>query len=411
MNKNEQNKEFSDLTLDYIKQDNLKHRKSLGQYFTPRSIIERLLGQLPNDKSGLRILDPACGTGEFLIVAKKYFKNPKLYGWEIDEKLVKISKKNSPEATILNVDSLSLSNNEKFDIIIGNPPYFELSPTSEILKEHSEVMNGRTNIFSLFIHKGIKLLNEGGYLAYVIPPSMNNGAYFSKLREYIISNTNIEYVEVLDGSKLFDKALQTVMLLVLKKATHVNKYVFTKNDISIITENKSKLEKLFKDRTTLYELGYKVKTGKMVWNQNKDILTDRETKDTVPLIWSYNITSDGLQIPIKKDKKPQYVKSNNFDIGPAIVVNRIVGTVNSARIKSALIPKGMKFIGENHTNVIYFPKQESLLSDNKPKITIEEINRQINLPENLEILKSITGNTQISKNELEKLFPINIKTK
>jgi Type I restriction-modification system methyltransferase subunit len=217
MNKNEQNKEFSDLTLDYIKQDNLKHRKSLGQYFTPRSIIERLLGQLPNDKSGLRILDPACGTGEFLIVAKKYFKNPKLYGWEIDEKLVKISKKNSPEATILNVDSLSLSNNEKFDIIIGNPPYFELSPTSEILKEHSEVMNGRTNIFSLFIHKGIKLLNEGGYLAYVIPPSMNNGAYFSKLREYIISNTNIEYVEVLDGSKLFDKALQTVMLLVLKR--------------------------------------------------------------------------------------------------------------------------------------------------------------------------------------------------
>ena len=406
--KNKEKKEFSDLTLEYIAQDNLKHRKSLGQYFTPRSVIEKLLKQLPNKKSGLKILDPACGTGEFLIVAKKYFKNPKLYGWEIDKRLADISKKNVPTAKIINVDTLQINNEDKFDIIIGNPPYFELSLNKELKEEYKNIISGRVNIFSLFICKGVKMLNEGGYLAYVIPPSMNNGAYFSKLREFIIGNTDIEYLEILDGSKLFDKALQTVMLLVLKKTQHQNKYVFTKNGISILTENKKNLESIFRNKTTLFELGYKVKTGRIVWNQNKNILTNKETKDTVPLIWSHNITDKGLKLTTDIDKKPQYIKTNDFDIGPAIIVNRIVGSVKSAKIKSIMIPKGMRFLSENHTNVIYSDKQKSLLDENEKKISIEEINKQINSTENLETLKGITGNTQISKNELEKLFPINI---
>lgn len=408
MTKEQEKKEFSDLTLEYIKEDNIKHRKALGQYFTPRSIIERLLKQLPNQKPGLKILDPACGTGEFLIVAKKYFKNPKLYGWEIDKRLTDISKKNIPTAEILNIDSLKIGNENKFDIIIGNPPYFEFSLSNELKDEYQEIINGRTNIFSLFICKGIRMLNEGGYLAFVIPPSMNNGAYFSKLREFIINHSDIEYLEVLEGSKLFDKALQTVMLLVLKKASHQNKYVFSKNGISILTENKNDLEKTFKNKTTLYELGYKVKTGRIVWNQNKDLLTNKKDKNTIPLIWSHNISDNGLELKTNIPKKPQYIKTNDYDLGPAIVVNRIVGSVKAAKIKSALIPAGMKFLSENHTNVIYLPKQKNLLESKQKNISIEEINKQINSPKNLEILKNITGNTQISKNELEKLFPIDI---
>lgn len=408
MNNKQEKKEFSDLTMEYIKQDNIKHRKAFGQYFTPRSIIEKLLKQLPNKKSGLKILDPACGTGEFLIVAKNYFKNAKLYGWEIDKKLVDICKKNVPTAEILNIDSLKIGNENKFDVIIGNPPYFEFSLSNDLKDEYKDIINGRTNIFSLFICKGIRMLNEGGYLAYVVPPSMNNGAYFSKLREFIINNSDIEYLEVLDGSKLFDKALQSVMLLVLKKADHQNKYVFSKNGISILTENKHDLEKIFKNKTTLYELGYKVKTGRIIWNQNKNLLTNKKDKDTILLIWSHNITDNGLELKTNIPRKPQYIKTKDFDLGPAIIVNRIVGSVNAAKMKSTLIPTDMKFLSENHTNVIYLPKQKNLLESKQNNVSIEEINKQINSPKNLEILKNITGNTQISKNELEKLFPINI---
>ena len=61
------------------------------------------------------------------------------------------------------------------------------------------------------------MLKPGGYLAYVVPPSMNNGAYFDRLRSYIIKNTNIEKIDVINNQALFDGANQNVMILVLKK--------------------------------------------------------------------------------------------------------------------------------------------------------------------------------------------------
>ena len=78
------NNEFRPETLEYMNQVNLEYRKSLGQYFTPRSTREKLLSKLPL-KGNPKILDLGCGTGEFLLTAKEYFENPELYGWDIDE--------------------------------------------------------------------------------------------------------------------------------------------------------------------------------------------------------------------------------------------------------------------------------------------------------------------------------------
>ncbi len=89
--------EFRPETLQYINEVDVEYRKSLGQYFTPRATREKLLEKLPKKKNA-RILDPGCGTGEFLLTAKEYFENPKLYGWDIDEKLIKISQELVPDA-------------------------------------------------------------------------------------------------------------------------------------------------------------------------------------------------------------------------------------------------------------------------------------------------------------------------
>ena len=64
------------------------------------------------------------------------------------------------------------------------------------------MLNGRTNIFNLFIKLGLDLVKENGYVAYVVPPSMNNGAYFNKLREYIIKHSNIESLSILKSPKI-----------------------------------------------------------------------------------------------------------------------------------------------------------------------------------------------------------------
>src|SRR3989338_7059386 len=147
---------------------------------------------------------------------------------------------------------------------------------------------------------------------------MNNGAYFKKLREFIIDNSNIESLEILRDPKLFDGALQSTMLLVLKKGKNQGDYLFQKNGITIFTEGVKYLEKIFKGRVTLKDVGYSVKTGSIVWNQNRNLLTHNPNV-AIPLIWAYNVGNGELKLPINKPGKPQYIKTTRYDVGPAIV--------------------------------------------------------------------------------------------
>jgi len=409
----EKKEEFTEATTEYMKKADLKYRKSLGQYFTPRSVRETLIYKLPNTTQNPKVLDPGCGTGEFLITAKEYFKNPKIYGWDIDKKLINIAKKIVPNADIKYTDALLNRDYNKYDFVIGNPPYYEFTPTDAIKKKFEGIINGRVNIFSLFVYQGINWLKEGGHLAYVVPPSMNNGAYFLNLRKFIVDHTNIEYLHIFDDPRMFHGALQSIMLLILKKGKNKGDYLFKKNGILIFSEDTKYLNKAFENKITLYDLGYQVRTGRLVWNQNKPFLTNNPNSN-IPLIWAHNITPEGLKFPIISNKKPQYVKKNDFDVGPAIVVNRITGSVKTAKLRAALIPPGMKFIAENHVNVIFPPfKQKQIklnLGANLPKInlTLQGIARQLSSKEKLKVMRNITGNTQVSKTELEKLFPIDI---
>ena len=407
------NKEFTDTTIKYIKETDINYRKSLGQYFTPKSVRKALLSRLSNTIKNPKVLDPACGTGEFLITAKEYFKNPELHGWDIDKKLVEITKQVVPNARLKNINALLDQDYEIFDFVIGNPPYYEFTPSETIKKKFRDIINGRVNIFSLFIYQGLKWLKEGGYLAYVVPPSMNNGAYFLKLRKFIVNNSNIEYLSVLKDPKIFHGALQSTMLLILKKGKNKGNFLFKKNGIPIFAEDIKYLEKAFKDSLTLYDLNFEVKTGRLVWNQNKNLLTNKP-KGAIPLIWAHNITEEGLKLPLFNKRKPQYVRINHFNIGPAIVTNRITGLVKSGKIKTAIIPPGMKFIAENHVNVIFPPSKNKQIkigfgdSPLKRNLTIDNIAEQLSSKEKLRVVENITGNTQISKTELEKLFPISI---
>ena len=96
---------FNSNSKKYLEQTELRHRKSLGQYFTPREVREHLLRQLPRKKNAA-VLDPACGSGEFLVSAGEYFNHCRLFGWEIDRKLVELSRQAVPDAAIEQGDSL-----------------------------------------------------------------------------------------------------------------------------------------------------------------------------------------------------------------------------------------------------------------------------------------------------------------
>ena len=394
--------EYTKESIDYLKNTDIKKRKKLGQYFTPKSMRELLLSKLPK-KDNADILDPACGSGEFLLSCKKYFKNPILYGFDIDKKLINISSKLVKNAIIKNFDFLNIDiNKKKYDYIIGNPPYFELKLNEEIKKKYFDIIKGRVNIFSLFIKTGLDLLKDGGYLAYVVPPSMNNGAYFSKLREYIIKNSSLEYLHIIDGADNFHLANQKVMLIILKKTNSKksSKYIFKKNRITIFTEDKKFLNKAYKNTVSLKDIGYTVKTGSIIWNEHKEKLTNDKNNSTL-LIWASNINNGKIIIGYTKGK-PQYIKNISSDLiikSRVVVVNRITGSSKDINIKAAIVNE-KEFVCENHVNVIYMSKNAN------QNYSLEDIFKALQDKTNIKVMRLISGNTQISKTELERLLPI-----
>lgn len=394
--------EYTKESIDYLKNTDIKKRKKLGQYFTPKSIRELLLSKLPK-KDNADILDPACGSGEFLLSCKKYFKNPILYGFDIDKKLINIASKLVKNASIKNFDFLNIDiNKKKYDYIIGNPPYFELKLNEEIKKKYFDIIKGRVNIFSLFIKTGLDLLKDGGYLAYVVPPSMNNGAYFSKLREYIIKNSSLEYLHIIDGADNFHLANQKVMLIILKKTNSKksSKYIFKKNGITIFTEDKKFLNKAYKNTVSLKDIGYTVKTGNIIWNEHKEKLTNDKNNSTL-LIWASNINNGKIIIGYTKGK-PQYIKNISNDLiikSRVVVVNRITGSSKEINIKAAIVNE-KEFVCENHVNVIYMSKNANC------NYSLEDILKALQDKTNIKVMRLISGNTQISKTELERLLPI-----
>jgi hypothetical protein len=78
--------------------------------------------------------------------------------------------------------------------------------------------------------------------------------------------------------------------------------------------------------------------------------------------------------------------------GPAIVVNRIVGSVGSGELRAGLIEAGRQFVGENHVNVI--------LPTKSAEISCEKLLTLLSGPQIAEQIRILTGNTQVSATEL-----------
>jgi adenine-specific DNA-methyltransferase len=317
---------------------------------------------------------------------------------------------------------LEMDHKPEYDFVIGNPPYFEMKKdtiSDKVKQKFSSLFAGRVNIYAMFIKASIDCLVEGGQMVFVIPKSINNGYYFRKFRKYIIDTCNITEMRFYDRD-MFEDAEQEVMILCLQRLRAGERnngdFTFQKSgmDYPIFSLYKSSLEKMFTDSTTLKDLGFEVKTGNFVWNQNKRILS-RCNQDT-KLIWAANIKANKIVLDIESlnqfgiEKKPKYQKAqyvrDNDKIsklkGKCLVINRVVGTSRGSSLRVALINYGEEgYYVENHLNVITATKHS--------KCSLEDLREALIQPSVVETLKMITGSTQLSTKELVNLIPIQTK--
>jgi adenine-specific DNA-methyltransferase len=420
-------------TKEFLENSSLDDRKKKGQYFTKKSLKDASLKNIIIS-DGMYILENSCGTGEFIHSILEKNPNVDVDAYDIDEALIDLVKENYVTVNAYCSDWLLDTSDKKYDKIIGNPPYFEISKAECKERGYGEFLKfckSKPNIYAFFIAKSIQHLKEEGELIYVVPTSMNNGYGFSLLRNFIIENCNIKNI-ILHSDDDFKDAQQNTMTLHLQKLKegqpNDGKYIYTNKTTTIFSKNTKAIEDLFKNKKSLKELGFDVYTGNYVWNQNKKFMSAYD-HDTL-LLWASNIEKNSLKlnpttsngqmkfgltigpIPLdykksSKEQKSQWVSEHSENRDPidkkSIIVNRVTGCGTKAGIRAAIIDIDRPYYTENHLNYI--------IETENSVMTLEELHRKLISPETTKILEYISGNTQLSKKELLNLIPIFLENK
>jgi len=189
--------------------------ETLGQVFTPTQITDFMIDLI---KNGKKILEPSAGDGIFVKeLNKKGYSN--ITAIEIDNKFCK---KNN----FLCGDFFNFSINNKFDTIIGNPPYVKynkiIKETKEKIVNNEEInflkiFDNRTNLYQYFIYKTILHLKDKGELIFITPREFLKATSSIKLNEFIYNSGTITDFIDLGDKKIFDKALPNVIIFRFEK--------------------------------------------------------------------------------------------------------------------------------------------------------------------------------------------------
>ena len=253
----------SDLYMAYFPPE---LRKSLGEFYTDRRIVEYILdwvGYNPEQNFNVEkplflqnLIDPACGAGAFLISAlERYFQNflihhkwvsdgisdlvehNRIVGIDINPFACALSRlgyfaslipylarakleqgrlpliKHLP---IVQADSLIDRHEEirdkSYDCVVGNPPYVRIqrlntngSKQSYLRSFNSAV--GRFDLYSLFIERGLQLLKPNGKLGYITSNKFMTTNAGRGIREVISKGATISHLFDLSDTKVFGAAV------------------------------------------------------------------------------------------------------------------------------------------------------------------------------------------------------------
>jgi len=196
--------------------------KTLGQVYTPPKIVEHMVEMIQNKGN---ILEPSCGDGAFV----KYIKEK----FDQDPISIELDPENSQPGVMI-MDFFDYDTENKFNTIIGNPPYVaykRLSPEtlSKIQKtDYLEAYPNRTNLYIYFIRKCLEHLSKNGELIFITPREFINSTSSIKMNEELYEMGTITHWFEYGDSMLFKDHSPNVVI-----------WRFQKDDFSRKTETNS----------------------------------------------------------------------------------------------------------------------------------------------------------------------------
>lgn len=242
--------EFLSTSLKIQKELGMSHRSKNGVFFTPKSLRELLLRHV--DIQPETILEPSCGSGEFIVDCEKMFPNAAITGIEINEKLVSIAKENASKSNIHTMDFMHYEGG-KFDLVIGNPPFVQIKSVNK------KATKGRSNLYLEILYKCLmQHLKEHGILAMVLPSTIMNGEFSKNVREIILSKQIVHFEVFRDHN--FKDTKAGVCIIVIRNVPSSNiEYNFE----GFITSDAHELRLLSSDCKRLKDFDVTIKYGMM----------------------------------------------------------------------------------------------------------------------------------------------------
>ncbi|MDR0337115.1 MAG: N-6 DNA methylase [Planctomycetaceae bacterium] len=287
-----------------------------GSYYTPSSIVREIVKEYLTVQS--KVLDPACGTGQFLLEAANIVADPNLlYGIDLDPLAVRLCRLNimckfpnkifEPKiycadtlsdfhkSTLLEIHNTEVPTNY-FDLVMTNPPWGgHLNPQRKaaLSKQFPQIISGET--FSYFLIQASRFAKEGKYVSFLLPEAILNIKVHEDIRQFLCSTTQI--LNVTNLGRVFSGVFTPVIRLDYcnkpPKQKQNAKQIFavhqTSNDRCLLEKIDSFPQTTLKNRAQ-FALG--IVTG----NNEKHLLTSPESgsepifrgKDVEPFVLNQN---------------------------------------------------------------------------------------------------------------------------
>jgi len=257
-------------------------KRQLGSYYTPPEIVRSMVGGCLSKAflKDLKVLDPACGDGEFLIGVAEHLANGRklsaksrlglvrrhLHGVDVDPAAIEAAHLRLREwicpqdedlsretdrilaANICLGDALTgndfsdshaeqngfsfcvafpeVARRGGFDVVLGNPPYRrELSAKGQF-DQIAESPLGRKwreprmDLWYYFLHRGLDLLRPGGTLSFIVNSYWTASSGAQKMIGRLEEETALEEITLLGNRKIFAGVSGRHLIFRLRKARH-----------------------------------------------------------------------------------------------------------------------------------------------------------------------------------------------
>jgi hypothetical protein len=311
----------------------------LGQYFTKPVTVKKLIKLLFSYKNyinNIKILEPSFGTGNFIkaLNSKQYLN---VDGCEIDKNLT-----NTPS------DFFNLPLSQKYDLIIGNPPFskYNLKESYYLLGDYlkspvwppsyltkTELKKTKEKIENIFSLKSLKhLRNKNSSIGFILPVS-----FFIKNKNKSVKNEIVKYFSTIiifqDNNIWFERNIPCVFAIF----TNIKKF---SGKILLIYENEQRHEKIIDLEDIHQEL-----IPQVIFYKNTSCPNDNDgvplkkflDEKNIKVQKSYKDNNISASNILRKNKIPKKEPIENFKLAIVRVGNASVGRCGLININDDIL--------------------------------------------------------------------------